>query len=530
MLVAEQTNFYGGSGFENFERVIETSDGGFLGLGRTSSTDGHFTGSTLSTGFDGNAFVAKFDSLGGLSWTKTYGGSGFDVARAATQTPDGGYAVLAMTTSADGDVTGRIDTITTHEDVWLLRLDASGDMLWTRMYGSQNSDGACGILTTRDGGYLLLGASTGSDSDVVFHYGDPFDTDWFLVKVDSAGERQWRRVLGGTGNEVYNAAQVFNAPGGGYYVTGQSTSHDYDIAEDNVWPGGATITSGPVFLKLNDTGAVEWCKRYGGTGEHATYSVGYLPQDTTLWAVGMTKANNNYFIGNHPLQEGPPSKDMYLVKVDGQGELKLAKLYGTGVDDDGRAVGWNTMGEYLVAGTAFPPLPTPPGYSGGMDTRMFTTNEAGDSLSTKLLGGSHHDTPIGVFWRNGRWLVFGNTLNPGFTEGIIGSSSNSQGNLFVTTLWQWPLSVQQPVSASDKLTAIHVVPNPSSGGTVTCYTPASWAGRPLRMLNTEGKTVHKTTVHKSGQTPLPVSGWQPGAYVVTVEAKDGRHAVKLILQ
>ncbi len=531
VLVVEQTNFYGGSGFEDFWRVVETNDGGFLALGRTNSADGHFASSTLPTTVDGNAFVAKFDSLGALSWAHTYGGSWYDGAHAAAQTADGGYVVLCTTSSYDGQVTGRVDTsgLEGSSDMWMLRLDAGGALLWTQTFGSNQNDYATDVTATTDGGYLILGYSHGSDGDVAFHYGDFFDGDWFLVKTDSSGNRQWRRVLGGTGHESYGGTRLFTAPMGGYYIVGQSISHDYDITADNVWPGGVVPTDGPVFLKLDDTGAVEWCKRYGGTGDHGMWNAVYSAADTTLYAVGFSKANNNYFTGNHPLFEGPPSKDMYLVKVDGQGELKLARIYGTGVDEEGRSIGLNTMGECLVAGTAFPPLPAPPGYYGNIDTRMFTTNHAGDSLSTKLLGGSHHDTPIGVFWRNGRWLIFGNAFSPGFADGNTGLPATPGISLFVTTLWQWPLSVQSPANMRD-MPDIQVAPNPSGARDVTCHTPASWAGRPLRVLNTEGKTVYKTTVHKRGQTTLPVSGWQPGVYLVTVEAKEGRHAVKLIIQ
>ncbi len=84
-------------------------------------------------------------------------------------------------------------------DIWLLRLDDSGNLLWEKTYGSSQADVAISIANTPDGGLILLGATNGSDGDVPFHYGDIFALDWLVIKTDSLGNVQWSKDIGGTG-------------------------------------------------------------------------------------------------------------------------------------------------------------------------------------------------------------------------------------------------------------------------------------------------------------------------------------------
>ena len=94
--------------------VQQTSDGGYVVAGTTSSNDGDVVGD------DGNGafWVVKLDGAGQKVWTRTFGGSGYDVARAGKQTSDGGYVVAGTTTSNDGDVVGNHG----HEDFWVVKL------------------------------------------------------------------------------------------------------------------------------------------------------------------------------------------------------------------------------------------------------------------------------------------------------------------------------------------------------------------------------------------------------------------------
>src|SRR5205809_153959 len=93
----------GGSGNDNANSIRQTTDGGYVVAGSSGSVDGNVTG---NHGGGADAWVVKMDSAGNLVWQKCYGGTGGDGATAIDQTSDGGYVVAGTTSSNDGDVSG----------------------------------------------------------------------------------------------------------------------------------------------------------------------------------------------------------------------------------------------------------------------------------------------------------------------------------------------------------------------------------------------------------------------------------------
>jgi hypothetical protein len=133
---------YGGSGWDGCTRGIQqTSDGGYI---LTCTTNSFGAG-----GYD--LWILKLDSVGGITWQRTYGGSeGDEQARSIQQTNDGGYIVAGDTFSF-----GARDS-----DIWILKLTLSGDIEWQRTYGGSGEDWTdCSIQQTSDGGYILGGWS-----------------------------------------------------------------------------------------------------------------------------------------------------------------------------------------------------------------------------------------------------------------------------------------------------------------------------------------------------------------------------------
>ena len=149
---------YGGSGDDEAECVIQTTDGGYALAG--------FTNSTGAGSYD--FWLVRTDSFGTSQWSQTYGGAYDEVANALVQTSDEGYALGGLTGSyGAGDI-----------DYWLVKTTSSGSTQWSQTYGGSNDDEAYSLVQTTDGGYALAGftASYGAGS-----------YDAFLVKTDSSG-------------------------------------------------------------------------------------------------------------------------------------------------------------------------------------------------------------------------------------------------------------------------------------------------------------------------------------------------------
>ena len=170
-----------------------TSDGGYALAG--------FTDSFGAGNYD--AWLVKVDASGNAMWNKTYGGAASDYAASVVLTNDGGYA-LAGYTSSFGAVGG---------DAWLVKVDASGNAMWNKTYGGAASDYAMSVVLTSDGGYAMAGET---DS---FGAGN---NDFWLVKVDASGNMLWNKTYGGALSDV--AWSVVLTSDGGYAMAGETAS------------------------------------------------------------------------------------------------------------------------------------------------------------------------------------------------------------------------------------------------------------------------------------------------------------------
>ena len=206
---------YGGTGNEYGWFVQQTSDGGYIVAGETSS----------SGAGNSDAWVIKLDANGNITWQKTYGGTGDDYAYAIQQTQDLGYIVAAETNSFGAG----------SSDVWIFKLDANGTVIWQKTYGGTGSEYPWSVQQTSDLGYIVA-AETNS-----FGAGQ---YDAWLLKLDANGNVTWQNTYGGTGNDYAWFAQQAND--GGYIVAGDSES--FGLGGRDAW-----------ILKLDSSGSIGSC-------------------------------------------------------------------------------------------------------------------------------------------------------------------------------------------------------------------------------------------------------------------------------
>jgi ribosomal protein S11 len=167
-------------------------------------------GYTSSFGAGGtDIFLIKTDASGNLQWAKTYGGTGWDYAYSVQQTSDGGYIVAGHTNSFGAG----------YYDIFLIKTDANGNVIWAKTYGGTYSDYASSVQQTSDGGYIVAGYT--------FSFGAGIN-DIFLIKTDANGNVIWAKTYGGTvGDEAYSVRQTSD---GGYIVAGGTWSFSVEGA------------------------------------------------------------------------------------------------------------------------------------------------------------------------------------------------------------------------------------------------------------------------------------------------------------
>ena len=185
----------GGSQYEQANAMQQTADGGYIAAGETNSRDGDVMGNHGGGEMVLDAWVVKLDAAGGLVWQKCLGGTGNDGAKAVQQTTDGGYIVAGYTTSTDGDVTGYHGTGGSYPtaDAWVVKLNATGGLVWQRCLGGTASDGAAAVRQTIDGGYIVAGYAESTNGDVSGNHGS---TDAWVVKLERHGRPRLAEVPG----------------------------------------------------------------------------------------------------------------------------------------------------------------------------------------------------------------------------------------------------------------------------------------------------------------------------------------------
>lgn len=220
--VPEWQRCLGGSAEDLARCVRQTTDGGYILAGRTSSNNGDVSGNHAPGYYDG--WVVKLSGSGSVQWQRCLGGSRDEGLSAIEQTADGGYAMAGYACSNDGDVSGHFFG-TISSDAWVVKLDADGALDWERCQGGSQSDYAYAIQQTTDSGYVMAGGTTSDFDGLIGFHGI---RDAWVVKMDTVGFPLWQRCYGGTSlDEAYCVRQ---AADGGYAVAGYTGSNNADVS------------------------------------------------------------------------------------------------------------------------------------------------------------------------------------------------------------------------------------------------------------------------------------------------------------
>jgi len=208
---------YGGSDGDYFNSVQETSDGGYVAVGFSQSSDGDLTENKGCYDF----VIAKFDSDGNKVWIKNYGGSNYDYFHSVQETSDGGYVAVGFSQSSDGDLTRNKG----ENDFVIAKFDSNGNKVWIKNYGGSSTDYFYSVQETSDGGYVAVGYSLSSDRDLTENKGS---SDFVIAKFDGNGNKMWIKNYGGSNYDYFNSVQ--ETSDGGYVAVGYSNSPNGDLS------------------------------------------------------------------------------------------------------------------------------------------------------------------------------------------------------------------------------------------------------------------------------------------------------------
>jgi hypothetical protein len=213
---------YGGSNWEDLSTCIQTSDGGYMIAGQTDSYDGDVSGQHNSATSD--VWLVKIDSQGVIQWQKCYGGTDLESPSQIIPSNDGGYFIAAESSSTDGDVSNSFG----QNDFWLFKIDSLGTILWSQCYGNSHFEELLAACGTSEGGVVMAGTTNVDGGMVTGTHGY---LDYWVVNVDSLGNVNWTKALGGS--DLDKAYSVVEAPDGGFVIAGYSLSTNGDVTSNH---------------------------------------------------------------------------------------------------------------------------------------------------------------------------------------------------------------------------------------------------------------------------------------------------------
>ena len=298
----EWARAYGTSFFDNSEYAIQAYDGKLLGTGLT-----YFPGNTTR-----DVLLFKTDSMGQLIWSKTYGGGSNDGAVHMIETSDHGYALVGTTQSIGAG----------SDDILFIRTDENGDTLFTRSYGSSESEVGISIAEVPSGGFVICGKQTRIVGGFSL-------ADGILLRTDASGDLLWTNLYGDSLWEELESVAV--NPDESIVSCGAITTYGagkYDV----------------LCLKTNSTGDVDWAKAYGGAEVDASYGI-LINSDSSYTISGYTNS-----LGYGHENRGDDSTNIFLMKINAFGDTIWTRSYGDGLQDEAFRNSSTADGGYLVSG------------------------------------------------------------------------------------------------------------------------------------------------------------------------------------
>ncbi len=306
---------YGGGKVDRAYHIIATKDGNYLIAGHTSSDNGDVTNAYGEVDF----WLLKINSEGEIIWERTYGGSASDAIQSIIELENGQLLAIGGSRSADGDLSSNYGSV----DIWMIKMEQNGDVIWSRNYGGTGVDRANIVFELNENAYVIIGYVRSDDGDITINHGQ---SDLWVARTDSDGNIQSEWSYGGSKDETIITAIQTND--NGFLIGGRSDSSDGNVVSGQ---GGAWL------IKLDKDFQLEWENSYGDI--FMTYALGLV-----------SKLDNTYIIGTNARKTG--FEDYGLMRIDQFGEVLEAQyLGGTESETLRTAIATNDGGQLVIGHT-----------------------------------------------------------------------------------------------------------------------------------------------------------------------------------
>lgn len=495
---------YGKFGLDAGYSIINTSDNGYV-----------ITGEYDVSVFNAQVYLVKIDSTGSLLWSKTYGGD--------TEVHGSGNRGYKVIETQDGGfmISGDVRTFGAGQsDMYLIKTDANGDLIWSRSIGGTLDDHCYSILETPDSCFILAGTTetytTGNRNVYLVKVSSTGDTLWtkahglfvegafeikettdgyiiagytfstssgnadiLLMKVSSNGDLSWQKSYGGFKHEWGYAIVI--TPDGGFAVAGSTET--YGAGNQDAW-----------LIKTDSLGNLEWARSYGGPDNEEGYS---LVQMNDL----------GFLIAGHTRSFGAGQQDAYVIRTDYQGNIKWSKTFGGEFNEIAEDVIKGLKDSFVIAGS------TNSFGMGSSDLYVLKLDSLGESECNYQIAPtvrSNDTTSVNVlsFQTKRGAIVYAPQTNTGTT-----ATSQSE-------------ACETPTSINEITTGFAAYPSPAN--TYLHIEQSSGSNADLIIYNLTGKVIYRDHVEPRSKTTIDISKYPKGIYYLRLVLSDKELTKKVL--
>jgi hypothetical protein len=439
---------YGDSGYNLHVTTQAINDGYIFAINITSGEN--------VTNFHGgdDIWVIRTDSVYNIIWENCYGGSDADSPRKIIKVNDTEFLVFGLTWSTDGDVQSGNHG---YSDIWVLKLNIQGDIIWEKTYGCIGIDDARDMILTPDGGFVFIDRIGSGGGDVTNFYGIG---DCWMAKCDSLGNIEWEKTLGNDGLDNCMSLMINSA--GNIMMIGAAQWYGGMV---ECFPDGEWADVWIVELDIQGNILAQYC--YGGSH----YDLGYMiiELDDGYAFVALTVSNDGDVSGLHGPPGGPPGGwgDIWVVRLDEQMEIIWQKCIGGYAGEHPNYITHTEDGGFMVIGTTrsndgnVNGNPSKPGTDGAV--WVVKLNEIGDIEWQQCYGGWGSEmlaNPHTILRKSDYNYVFAATTN--FSPSHDVQCETFSGN---RNAWIFEIALLDTVNVITPITGareIKVYPNPAT--------------------------------------------------------------------
>ncbi len=472
-----------------------------------------------------DTYITKVDAGGNLVWARRVGGPNDDYSFDVSVDEAGNaYVTGAFSGTADFDPGAGTFNLSSAslfiDDIFVLKLDANGDLAWARKMGSSDFDFGRSITVSAAGNVFTTGSFRGT---VDFDPGPGTSiltsasggNDIFISKLDAAGNFVWAKRLGGTSNDIGYAVTVDAAEN--VFTTGSfSTTADFDPSPSvfNL----TEVNNGDIFIsKLDAAGNFVWAKGMGGTSSDVGYGV-QLDDGGNVYTTGFFHTTVDFDPGSGTASlVSAGFNDVFICKLDVNGNYLWAKGMGGTSDEESSGLALDEYGNVYATGNFESTVDFDPGPGtfnltpSGSDGFVVKLDNSGDFVWAQAFDGLGGSIPEGIDVGSD-----GSIYTTGYFSGTVDFDIGS--------------GVSNVMAAGSNDTFIHKMSQASPPPTITSFTPASGQlGTTVTITGINFSATPSNNIVFFGATQATVSASTSTQLTVTVPAGATYESISVLV-